>query len=136
MSASEAAGCSHTAARSWPNVSNRWRCSSLSVLRRLASVARWRFHLRDMDEGVMPAPCSFPRHQTVVRIDPIILPSGPLDLVTRLLQGSCSRLPLRVMGHLDLLERQERRLDPRGLEGLQHRRCHGLIHTQAADRQA
>ena len=47
------------------------------------------FHLRDMDEGVMPAPFSCSRHQTVVRIDPIIVPSGPLDLVTRLLQGSC-----------------------------------------------
>ena len=105
LSAAEAAGCSHTAPRSWPNVSNRWRCSSLSVLRRLASVARWRFHLRDMDEGVMPAPFSCPRHQTVVRINPLIVPSGPLDLVTRLLQGSCSGLPWRVMRHLDTIER-------------------------------
>ena len=46
------------------------------------------FHRRDMGKGVIPAPCSFSRHQTVVRIDPIIVPSGPLDLVTRLLQGS------------------------------------------------
>ena len=40
------------------------------------------------------------------------------------------------MGHLDTIERRERRLDPRGLEGLQHGRRHGLIDTQAADRQA
>ena len=93
-------------------------------------------HLCDMAEGVIPAPFSCSRHQTVVRIDPIILPSGPLDLVTRLLQSSCSGLPLRVMGCLDPIERQERRLDPSGLEGLQHRGCHGLIDTQATDRQA
>jgi|RhiMetdeSRZDD1v2_1073273.scaffolds.fasta_scaffold153555_4 hypothetical protein len=94
------------------------------------------FHLRDMDEGVIPAPFSFARHQTVVRIAPIIWPSGPLGLVTRLFQGSFSGLPLRVRRPLDTLEREDCRLAPRGLEGLQHRRCHGLINTQAADRQA
>jgi hypothetical protein len=45
------------------------------------------FPLRAMDEGVMPAPCSFARHKTVVRIAPSIWPSGPLDLVTRLVHG-------------------------------------------------
>ena len=59
------------------------------------------FHLRDMREGVIPAPFSFSCYQAVVRIDPILLPSGPLDLVTRLLQleggeqarvGRCRRL--------------------------------------------
>ena len=77
-----------------------------------------RFHLRDMDEGVIPAPFSFSRHQPVVRIDSIIVPSGPLDLVTRLLQSSFSGLPLRIMSHLDTIEREDRRLAPRGLEGL------------------
>jgi hypothetical protein len=76
------------------------------------------FHLRDMDESVIPAPFSFSRYQAVVRIDPIILPSGPLGLVPRLLQGSFSGLPLRVMRPLDTLEREDCRLDPRGLEGL------------------
>jgi hypothetical protein len=47
------------------------------------------FHRRDLGAGLIPAPFSCSRHQPVVRIDPIILPSGPLDLVTRLLQGSC-----------------------------------------------
>ena len=46
------------------------------------------FHLRDMRAGVIPAPFSFSCYQAVVRIDPILLPSGPLDLVTRRLQGS------------------------------------------------
>jgi hypothetical protein len=94
------------------------------------------FHLRDMGEGVVPAPFSFSRHQTVVRIDPIIWPSSPLDLVPRLLQGSFSGLPLHIMGRLDAVERRERRLDSRGLEGLQHGGRHGLIDSQAADRQA
>jgi hypothetical protein len=35
----EAVGRSHTVVRSWPTVSTRWRCSSLRVIRRLASVA-------------------------------------------------------------------------------------------------
>jgi hypothetical protein len=40
------------------------------------------------------------------------------------------------MRPLDPIEREECRLDPRGLESLQHRRCHGLINTQTTDRQA
>src|SRR5262245_19495170 len=40
------------------------------------------------------------------------------------------------MGCLDTIERHERRLDPRGLEGLKYGSRHGLIDTQAADRQA
>lgn len=40
------------------------------------------------------------------------------------------------MRHLNTIERQDCRLDPCGLAGLQHRRCHGLINTQATDRQA
>ena len=40
------------------------------------------------------------------------------------------------MSHLDTIEREECRLDPCRLEGLQHRRCHDLINTQATDRQA
>jgi hypothetical protein len=40
------------------------------------------------------------------------------------------------MGRLDTIERHDRRLDPRGLEGLKHGSRHGLVDTQAADRQA
>jgi hypothetical protein len=40
------------------------------------------------------------------------------------------------MGRLDVIERRERRLDSRGLEGLKHGSRHGRIDTQAADRQA
>ena len=39
LSASGADGCCHTTRRSWPKVSKPWRCSSLSVLRWLCSVA-------------------------------------------------------------------------------------------------
>ena len=84
------------------------------------------FHLRDMAEGVVPAPFQCSRYPPVVRIDPILVPSGPLDLVTRLLQGSFYGLPLRVMGRLDTIERRERRLDSRGLRAS----------SPAADRQA
>jgi hypothetical protein len=94
------------------------------------------FHRRDLGEGLMPAPCSFSRHEPVVRLDPILLPSGPLDLVTRLLHGSCERLPWRIMGPLDLGEGHARCLDSCGLEGLQPGCRHSLIDTQAANRQA
>src|SRR5262245_41826537 len=40
------------------------------------------------------------------------------------------------MRHLDPIEREACRLAPRGLEGLQHRSCHGLLHTQTTDRPA
>ena len=40
------------------------------------------------------------------------------------------------MGCLDTIERHARRLAPRGLEGLKYGSRHGLIDTQAADRQA
>jgi hypothetical protein len=93
-------------------------------------------HLRAMGEGVVPAPVSCSRHQTVVRIDPSIVPSGPLDLRPRLLHGACSGLPWRVRGRLDALERRARRLDPRGLEGLKHGGCHGRIDTQPTARHA
>ena len=93
------------------------------------------FHLRDMRAGVIPAPFSFSCYQAVVRIAPIIVPSGPRDLVTRLLHGSFSRLPWRLMGRLDMVECPAGGLDSRGLEGLQPSSWHRLIDTQAADRQ-
>jgi hypothetical protein len=86
--------------------------------------------------GVVPAPFPCSRDQPGGRSDAIILPAGPSDRVMRRLQGSCSGLPWRVMGRLDTLERRERRLDSRGLEGLQDGRRHGLRDTQAADRPA
>jgi hypothetical protein len=52
---------------------------------------------RDLDAGVMPAPCSGARHQPVVRLAPSLWPAGPLALVTRLVHGSCSGRPRRVM---------------------------------------
>ena len=86
---------------------------------------------RDMREGVMPAPCYFSCSQAVVRIAPIIVPSGPRDLVTRLLHGSYSRLPWRLMGRLDMVECPAGGLDSRGLEGLQpsswHRLSSGIL---------
>ena len=72
------------------------------------------FHLRDMRAGVMPAPFEFSCHQTVVRIDPIILPSGPRGLVTRLFQGSFSCLPWRIMGRLDLIDAMQAACTPAG----------------------
>jgi hypothetical protein len=39
------------------------------------------------------------------------------------------------MGRLDAIERRERCLDSRGLEGLKHGGRHGLIDSQATDRQ-
>jgi hypothetical protein len=96
----------------------------------------WCCHLRDMDAGGMPAPCSCSRHKTGGRIAPLLLPSGPRALVTRLCQGECSGLPRRVMRPLDTIEREAGRLAPRGLAGRPHRRCHGLRNTQATDRPA
>ena len=95
-----------------------------------------RFHRRARDEGVLPAPCACSRHPTVVRLDALLWPSGPLALVTRLLQRSCSGRPWRLMRPRDTLERAARRLAPRGLEGLSPRSGHGLLTPQAADRHA
>src|SRR5215510_8700268 len=72
-----------------------------TVRRRRARGARGGCPLRDMDEGVMPAPFSCARPETGGRIDPLLWPSGPQARVPRLVQGSCVGLPLRVMRPLD-----------------------------------
>ena len=95
-----------------------------------------RFHRRARDEGVLPAPCACSRPPTVVRLDALRWPSGPLALVTRLLQRACSGRPWRLLRPRDTLERAARRLAPRGLEGLSPRSGHGLLTPQAADRHA
>jgi hypothetical protein len=93
-------------------------------------------HRRALGEGLLPAPCSCARHPPVVRLAPSIWPSGPLDLVTRLLHGSCSRLSWRSIGRLDRGEGHARGLDACGREGRQPGRRHRQRDPQAAHRHA
>jgi hypothetical protein len=92
-------------------------------------------HRGDLGARLVPAPCSFARHQAMGGIDEVLVPPGPLGLVARFFQGECQRLPCGVMGGETALKRLQGRCDPGWVDGVQDGGCDGPINAETADRQ-
>jgi hypothetical protein len=135
LSASGADGWGHPVARSWPKGRETLALLLTARARLVLQRRALCFHLGDLGERLVPAPCSCARHQALVGIDAGIVPPGPLGLVARFCQGQVQRLPCGVMGGETALKRLQGRCDPGWVDGVQDGGCDGPVDAETAERQ-
>jgi hypothetical protein len=84
----------------------------------------------------VPALCSCPRHQAVVGLGEVLVPTGPLGVIAGLLQGQGSRLALESLLGATLRQRLQGGVATRRVQRLHHGGVDGALHPQPAKRSA
>ena len=94
------------------------------------------FETMRSEETLVPAMFEFGRHEPVVGVDRVVLPSRAGDFVASLLEGKLDVTPL--LGILDTagLSGGNRRVDAERLKALDHLRAHGLVDPHPSKRDA